>query len=400
MVSRFSRQEWIFLLILAGVQFSHILDFVIMMPLGPQLMRGFGIDVGSFSMLVSIYTFAAALSCFIASFGMDYFDRKKVLTFVYAGLVVGTFMCGLAPSFSFLLFARTITGVFGGLLQAIILSVLADLIPLEKRGQATGIVFAAFAVSSVLGVPLGLALANHWGWNGPFLLLGVFCSINLWFVYKFIPSLSQHLTTRVRGKVLENFSHLLGHANTLVAAVLTMSMMTTFAMFPFVSPFLVGVIGVQETNLPEIYLAGGLASLITAPVLGRLSDRYGARPVFVVCSLLSVGGVLAFTYMPYGSYFLVICLNMVVAALGSGRMTPYMELLNRSVPSELRGSFMTLIAAVQQLSASGASYLGGMILNTDKGLENFVIIGWVVGASMLISIGVSYLFKSTQWQVT
>lgn len=400
MFDRFTKQEWSYLLILAGVQFSHILDFVMMMPLGPQLMRAFTIDVGSFSLLVSVYTFAAAFSCFVASFGMDFFDRKKVLSLVYAGLVIGTFLCGFAPSFTFLLVARTVTGIFGGLLQAVILSVLAELIPAEKRGQATGIVLSAFAVSSVAGVPLGLALANQWGWNGPFIVLALFSLVNLLLVHRVIPSLEQFVTGHTGRHVLANFRHLTRQGNTLVAAALTVSMMTTFAMFPFVSPYLVGMIGVKETQLPEIYLAGGLASLIAAPVLGRLSDRFGARPIFVGCSFLSIIGILAFTHMPYGSYVLVILLNMVVAALGSGRMTPYMELLNRSVPSDMRGSFMTLIAAVQQLSASAASYLGGLILTTEKGLENFVFIGWVVGGSMIISIGISYLLRPVQWQAT
>ena len=400
MLNRFTKKEWCYLLILAGVQFSHILDFVIMMPLGPQLMRAFDIDVGSFSLLVSVYTFAAALSCFTASFAMDFFDRKRILTAVYTGLVVGTFLCGVAPSFTFLLIARSVTGIFGGLLQAVILSALADLIAPDKRGQATGIVLSAFAVSSVMGVPLGLAMANLWGWQSPFIILGCFSLVNLLFVQKAIPRLSEHVSERISGHVLANFSHLTRHGNTLVAAALTVSMMTTFAMFPFVSPYLVGVLGIKETQLPEIYLAGGLASLIAAPVLGRLSDRFGARPVFVCCSALSIAGVLAFTHMPYGSYVLMIFLNMVVAALGSGRMTPYMELLNRSVPSEMRGGFMTLIAAVQQISASAASYVGGMILNAEKGLENFVLIGWVVGVSMLVSIAISYCLRPVQWQTT
>jgi predicted MFS family arabinose efflux permease len=398
MLKRFTKKEWSYLLVLAGVQFSHILDFVVMMPLGPQLMRAFSIDVGSFSLLVSVYTFAAAISCFIAAFVMDFFDRKIVLSTVYTGLVVGTLLCGIAPSFTFLLIARTVTGIFGGLLQAVILSVLADLIAPEKRGQATGIVLSAFAVSSVVGVPMGLAMANQWGWNSPFILLGLLSFINLLLVHRLIPSLKLHMTQPLTGNVLSHFRHLTRHGNTLVAAALTVSMMTTFAMFPFVSPYLVGVIGIKETQLPEIYLAGGIASLIAAPVLGRLSDLFGARPIFVGCSLLSIGGVLAFTHMPYGSYLLVIFLNMVVAALGSGRMTPYMELLNRSVASEMRGSFMTLIAAVQQLSASAASYVGGMILSDEKGLQNFVVIGWVVGLSMVISIIISFLLRPVQWQ--
>ena len=392
-------REFAIVLILAVVQLSHILDFVLLMPLGPQLMRALTIDVEKFSQLVAVYTLSAALSCFLASFIMDRLDRRSLLLFIYGGLILGTFGCGLAPSFSLLLGARIITGIFGGLLQAIILSILADVIPLERRGRATGMVMGAFAVSSVAGVPLGLAIANRFGWNMPFLALGCVSLGNWGLVWLKIPPIRDHIATRAHDDRLGDSVSIFRNANTAVSVLLIVSMMTVFAMFPFVSPFLVNIVGIQEQDLPQIYLVGGLASLVATPLIGFMSDKFGSRQVFVGCTALSMVAVFFFSRLQASTLAVALTLNALVGAVGVGRMTPSMNLISRSVSSRQRGSFMGLIAAVQQLAASAASYAGGLILGGSAGMQNFSLIGAIVAISMLVSIGLCFLFRPVQEQV-
>lgn len=386
-------KEFGLVLILAVVQLSHILDFVLLMPLGPQLMRSMSIDVEQFSLLVSVYTLSAALSCFFASFIMDRFDRRNVLLVIYGGLILGTFGCGFVSSFAALLLARVVTGIFGGLLQAIILSVVADLIPLERRGRATGMIMGAFAVSSVAGVPAGLALANAFSWNMPFVLLGVMSLLNWGLVWAKIPSITRHIAARHSRDVVGSFAALLSSTNTLVSVLLIVSMMAVFAMFPFVSPFLVEMVGISEHDLPQIYLAGGLASLVATPLIGVLSDKFGSRTVFVICTSLAMTGVFFFTRLEASTLAVALTLNAFVGAVGVGRMTPSMDMISRSVAGHQRGGFMTLIAAVQQLAASGASYCGGLLLGGKAGMQNFATIGLIVAMAMLLSIGLCFLFK-------
>ena len=381
-------------LILAGVQLSHILDFVILMPLGPQLMRALVIDTQQCSLLVSVYTFSAAISCFLASLVMDRFDRRQVLLAIYAGLVLGTFLCGMASSFAVLVSARVVTGVFGGLLQAIILSIIGDLVPAKEQGKATGIVMAAFAVSSVLGVPLGLAVANQFGWQMTFIGIGVFSVINWLLASWRVPSIKGHVAVGTKPQVWADLGALLGSPAMWLASLLIVSMMSIFALFPFISPFLVEVVGVSEMTLPQIYLVQGLATMIAAPLFGKMSDRFGPKRVFIVCSLAATVLVLMFSHLGSASLTNVLLLNTLLAAIGIGRMTPSMDLINRSVTSAQRGNFMTLVAAVQQLAASGASYLGGLMLSGVKGMGNFGYVGIMVAVSMVLSIGISVLIRS------
>ena len=376
-------------LLLAGVQLSHILDFVILMPLGPLLTRELNISTQSFSWLVSVYTLSAAISCLLAAFVMDRFDRKKVLVLIYSGLVLGTFMCAVSAKFELLLAARVITGFFGGLLQSIILAIVGDIVPPDHRGRATGLIMAAFAVSSVVGVPLGLAIANYAGWQSTFVAIAIFSLLNLGLVAWRIPKLDGHIGLGEGNSIGSEFTSLMKSRTTWVAWMLIVSMMSVFGMFPFISQFIVQILRIDEARLPQIYLVQGLATMVAAPLMGRLSDRFGAKTVFVSCSLMSMVLVSWFTHLEAATLLTVICLNTLMAAVGIGRMTPSMDLISRSVTARRRGSFMTLVAAVQQLAASGAAYAGGMILSGPKGMADFPVVGWLVAATMAISVGVS-----------
>lgn len=380
-----NRQEKILVLTLAGVQFSHIMDFMIMMPLGPQLMRVFGISPSDFGLVVSVYTFSAAISCFLATFFMDRVDRKTALISTYVGMIIGTFLCGLAPNFAFLLGARALTGIFGGLLQAIILAIVGDVVPEGRRGAAIGVVMAAMSVASIIGIPAGLTIATYWEWHATFIALGLVCLGILYLAIRVVPSVKPRHGENAE-KLLHGMKDLLSRGNTWKAILFMMTLMALFAVIPFFSPYLVSIVGVPEETLSLVFLCSGLATLVVSPVTGRMVDRYGVKKVFVVGSLLYIPPLLLFINLGPASIATAIVLNTAVAAFGTGRFTPAMALLNRSIERARRGSFMTLISAVQQMSASLASYAGGLFLgNGALEFRRFAALGTFVVLFGLIS---------------
>jgi predicted MFS family arabinose efflux permease len=169
--SPFSPYQKTVVVILAFLQFTIVLDFMIVAPLGALLLRDMGISPSQFSAVVSAYAFSAGAAGLLAAGFADRFDRKKLLLFFYGGFVLGTFLCGVAPGYGSLLAARIVTGVFGGVIGSISFAIIADLFPFEMRGRVMGSVQSAFAGSQVLGIPAGLYLSNHLGWHAPFLMI-------------------------------------------------------------------------------------------------------------------------------------------------------------------------------------------------------------------------------------
>ena len=195
-------KEKILLLTLAVIQFSHITDFMILMPLGPQLMKAFDILPSQFALLVSTYTFSAGTSGFVGAFFIDRFDRKKAILTMATGFAIGTFACGFAQSYHWLLITRSITVLFGGVMGALILSIVGDAIPNERRATAMGMVMAAFSVASVVGVPAGLFLADLSDWHMPFIVLGGVAFLTLVPMSVYIPNMTEHISKTNKNQLL------------------------------------------------------------------------------------------------------------------------------------------------------------------------------------------------------
>src|ERR1700758_4835298 len=164
----FSSYQTRLVALLAFAQCTVILDFIIMSPLGAILMPALNITAGQFGVAVSAYAFSAGISGILAAGFADRFDRKRLLLFFYAGFTAGTLLCALAPSYQMLLFGRIVTGLFGGVVGSVVLAIITDLFPLHLRGRAMGFLQTGFAASQVLGIPVGLFLANRWNWHFSF----------------------------------------------------------------------------------------------------------------------------------------------------------------------------------------------------------------------------------------
>ncbi|MDX2195129.1 MAG: MFS transporter [Cytophagales bacterium] len=392
-------KEKILLAVLAAIQFAHILDFMIMMPLGPQLMRIFDIYPKDFALLVSSYTFAAGLSGFVSIFYVDKFDRKAVLSVAFAGFLICTFFCGLASSFQVLLFARVCTGIFGGILSGLLLSILGDAIPFERRGLAMGITMMGFSVASVVGVPLGLYVANMYDWHAPFLFLSGFSILILIAIFIFIPSFKSHLQANEHLLPWDNIQKILKDTNSVIALCLMLFLVLgQFTIIPFISPYMVSNVGFTEHDLTFIYFIGGIASIIASPLLGKLADVYGKGKIFTIFCLLTLIPIYLITNMPKVEIYMALTVTTIFFIFMSGRMGPAMAMITSSVNPQYRGSFMAMNATVQQLSSALAAYISGIIVSkNDVGqIINYQYVGFIAVFFSILAILFAIKLKPVQ----
>ncbi len=387
-----NQKERIILFLLAGLNFTHILDFMIMMPLGNYLMPYFHISPWQFSLLVGAYSISAAVSGFTAAFIVDRFDRKKVLLVSYIGFIVGTLACGIAPTYGLLLGSRILAGLFGGIIGAQVLSIIADLFVYERRGTAMGAVMSAFAVASTLGVPFSLYLTHlfNFNWHVPFLLVGGIGIVLIPLIYKFIPGMSTHLksagnresTWRVLGKVFESPAQ---QQALLFSGLL---MMGHFLIIPFLNPYLEFNKGFSKDLTPMVYLVGGISSFAAAILLGRFSDKKGKLPVFSISVFFSLFMVLVITNMPDVHFSIVLAFFAVWFILATGRAVTAQAMVSEVVKTEQRGSFMSFNGSMQQLGTFIASMAAGVIVlkdNTGK-IQRFDWLGYLSIAVLLMSL--------------
>lgn len=391
------RKERLYIIILAAIQIVHILDFVIMMPLGPMFMRVFNISPAEFSTLVAAYTFSAGIVGFFGAFYADHFDRKKFLLFNFAGFIIGTFLCALSPNFAALLAARIVAGAFGGVLNATVLSLVSDLIPFERRGKAMGVVMSSFSVSSIVGIPLGLWIANKWNWHASFYFI---CAVAMvfWIMGALVlPSVKEHLRPKKFKETLQNFKNVIIQWNHLQAFLLTSVLgFGIFGVIPFIAPYMVRNVGMKETDLPFIYLIGGIFTIVMARIVGVMSDKVGSYRVFKVLALIALVPMFVLTNLPPVPLWLALVVTTCFTMFGSARFIPAMTLVSAVVKKEERGTFMSLENAGRQISSGAASQFAGLIIgaNAAGGLTHYNVVGYIAIITTLIGIYIASLIRT------
>lgn len=369
-----SRREWALLLILAGIQFTHILDFMIMMPLGPQLTQAFAIPDAKFGLLVSAYTFAAGASGLLASLYIDRFERRRLLLVLYFLFAVATLACGLAPTYESLMVARIAAGLFGGILSAMVQTIVADVIPFERRGKAMGVIMTSFSVSTVMGVPLGLFVAAKSDWHTPFFGIAAISFLLIVAAWSVIPSLKGHLHARGETGPLQGIMEVLRDSNHLLAFCFSFCLIFAgFSIIPYITIYLQSNSVLGPSEIPLIYLAGGTATLLSAQVIGKLSDKLGKLKMLQIIACIAMVPMLLITQTESMGIVSILIITTCFFVFVSGRMIPGMAMVSAAGNPKNRGTFMTLNSSMQSAAMGLAALIGGhLITRSPEGLiENY-----------------------------
>jgi predicted MFS family arabinose efflux permease len=354
------------------------------------------INTAQFGVLVSSYAYAAGVSGFLTAGFADRFDRKKLLLFFYVGFLLGTLLCGLARTYTFLLVARTVTGVFAGVIGSVVFAIITDLFAFHQRGRVMGIVQTAFSASGVAGIPVGLYLANHWGWNASFLLIAAICAVvGTWIVLAIRP-INAHLALRPDRSPLHHLLHTFSQPRYLVGFATTILLSTGgFILQPYASAFSVNNLGITLAELPLVYMLTGAFSIFAGPLIGRACDAIGNFPVFCLGGIATIIMVLIYTHLGVTPLLWVIVVNCLLYVGVSSRMISSSALVS-GIPSPTdRGAYMAISSSIQQVSGGVAAMVGGMIVTQSRAglLLHFDMIGYVLVCTTLITLVMMYFIS-------
>jgi len=386
-------------LVLAAIQFTATVDFLIILPLGPQYMRVFNINPGQFGLIVSAYAVAAGISGVTTGVFLDRFDRKRALLWLYFGFTLGTLFCAVAPTYQLLVVARAVAGAFGGVAGAFILAIIGDVVPEERRGRAMGLVMSSFSVASICGVPLGLLLASNISWHVPFFALAAISLLVLAAAASVLPPLRGHLEKVHDAHPIARMLAVLAEPDHRMAfvfmAVLTF---TGFLIFPNLANYMVLNVGLTEKQLPLIYLCGGLCTVFTMNWIGRWADLSGKPRVFTIMSLCSLVPTLLLTNLPRVPLVEAIAVSTLLMICMSGRFVPAMAMMTASVEARYRGGFMSMNSSVQQLASGLAAFVSGHLLGQALGgqITHYPVIGAISATCALLCIYVARYLKSAE----
>lgn len=376
--------------LLAFLQFTIILDFMIMAPLGALMMPALKMEPSQFGVVVSAYAFSAGISGILASGFADRFDRKKFLLFFYVGFIVGTLLCAIAPNYHFMVAARIVTGLFGGVIGSVVLAIAADLFDLSLRGRVMGYIQTAFAASQILGLPAGLYISNLWGWHAPFFMIVAVSVLVGAVIIIYLKPIDAHLkTVRVDHNALNHMVTTVSNTKYLFAFAATAFMsIGGFMLMPFGTDFTVNNLKLTMADLPLIYLVTGIATIFIGPLVGKMSDSFGKLRTFVFGAVLSAVMVVYYTNMGPSSLMTVMIVNTVMFVGIFSRMIPSQALMSALPTPADRGAFMAISSSLQQISGGIAAVIAGYIVvkMPDGVLEHFDILGYVLVGTVTITV--------------
>ena len=382
--------------LLAFVQFTVVLDFMVMAPLGDMLMKSLQLNATQFATAVSAYAFSAGISGLLAAGFADKYDRKKLLLFFYTGFIGGTLICATAGSFEWLMIGRIVTGLFGGVLGSISMALVTDLFSFEQRGRVMGFVQMAFAVSQVAGIPIGLFLANNWGWHAPFFLIIGMSILTTMLILQGLKPVTAHIDANVRvnpvlhlKKTIVNRSYILPFVTTAFLSI------GGFMIMPFSTPFIINNVGISQKDLPVIYVITGIGSMVILPLIGKISDRVGKFPTFLAGTILSIIMVAIYVNLNPIPLWELILINTIMFAGIMSRMIPSTALMTAVPKMEDRGAFMSVNSSLQQVAGGVASMIAGLIIVQERTgrIHHFDTLGYVVMVVMIVCAFFIYIIS-------
>ncbi|QRN55936.1 MFS transporter [Dyella caseinilytica] len=389
----FSGYQKFVVAVLAFLQFTIVLDFMLLAPLGAIVIPALNITPGQFGDVVSAYAFAAGVSGILAAGYADRFDRKKLLLVFYVGFMTGTLCCALAHTYVTLLLARMVTGLFAGVVGAASMAIVTDLFPLSMRGRVMGFIQSAFAASTVLGLPMALELSSRWNWNAPFFMIVVVCSLVGIAIFSRLRPVNAHLALQPDRHPLHHLLHTLQTRSYLIGFVTT-AMLTIggFLLMPYSTLFLVHNVGISVKQLSVVYLITGLVSAIMGPLIGRASDTFGKFRVFAFGCAATIVMVVIYTRLSNVGLWMLIVVSALLQIGIFSRMISSSALMSALPRPADRGAYMSISSSLQQMSGGLAAMLGGMVVKeaSDGRLLHFDILGDVLVCTTLLSFVLMY----------
>ncbi len=378
--------ETLLLGILAAVQFTHIMDFMIMMPLGSHLMRVFEIGPEGFSRLVAAYGISAAIGGLVSALVIDRLDRRRSLLTLYSGFILATLACALSPSYGWLLAARIAAGACGGVASSLIIAMVGDVVPPERRGRGMATVMTAFPLASILGVPGGLLLVNAFNWHAPFVLIVCLGLIVLTLAWLRMPAI---VVERSATHPLRQIKEIVGHHIHLRGFLLTA--MVTFGaglMIPFMAPSMVANVGIAEDHIWMIYLFGGAATFFSTPLFGRLADKHDKLHVIAGISFFTIISSILLSRLGPTSVWVALIITTVFFVSMSGRFGPAMAMISNAVEPRYRAGYMSLNSTVQQASSATANLIGGLLViqAADGRLLGYDLVGLLAAIAFALTV--------------
>ncbi|MBK7762832.1 MAG: MFS transporter [Bacteroidetes bacterium] len=390
----FTHYQKLVIFILAITQFTVVLDFMVMSPLGDIMMKSLNITTSQFGLSVSAYAFSAGISGLLTAGFADKFDRKKLLLFFYIGFAIGTLFCALAPSYHILLIARIVTGIFGGVIGSISMAIVADIFSLQQRGKVMGFLQMGFGASQVLGIPIGLYIANSFGWHIPFLWIAIMAGLIAIIIAFKINPIAKHLEMQTDKTAVQHLWHTLAQKN-YRAGFITTALLSIggFMMMPFGSAFAINNLKITNEQLPVLFMVTGLATLIVMPIIGRLSDKVSKFRIFTLATILAVIVINIYAQFSATPFPIVLLTNVLMMLFIMSRMIPSMALTSAIPSPQDRGAFMSINSSLQQMAGGfGAMLAGLVIVQNDRfaPLQHYNTLAMIASSIMLVTIFLMY----------
>ncbi|WP_395066152.1 MFS transporter [Flavobacterium sp.] len=380
--------------LLAITQFTVVLDFMVMSPLGDIMMKTLRITTSQFGVAVSAYAFSAGISGLLTAGFADKFDRKKLLLFFYIGFIIGTLFCALAPTYTFLVLARIVTGIFGGVISSISMAIVADLFSLQQRGKVMGFVQMGFGVSQILGIPIGLFIANLWGWNIPFFWIAAMAGIIAFVLVLKLKPITAHLALQKEKTAFQHLWHTVSQKNYRIGFLFTALLsIGGFMMMPFGSAFAINNLKVTTHQLPILFMITGLSTLITMPLIGKLSDTVSKFKIFAIATISATIFINIYAHFSVTPFWIVLITNVVMMVCIMSRMIPSTTLTSAIPVPQDRGAFMSINSSLQQMSGGFGAMIAGMIIvqkDNFAPLQHYDILAIVASSIMLFTIFLMY----------
>jgi predicted MFS family arabinose efflux permease len=395
-----ARKERVLLLLLAAIQFTAVLDFLIVLPLGPEYMRVMGITAKQFGFMVSAYAISAGIFGAAGGFVLDLFDRKRALLVLFLGFTLGTLFCALAPNYLLLVAGRIVAGGFGGLTGALILAVVGDVIPEKRRGAAMGWIMSAFSMASVGGVPLGLWLARAFNWHAPFFALAGVGAVILAATAVVMPPLRAHLAHAAEHPVKRMMTVVREPNHQIAFAFMFVLTLAGAMVFPYIPTYMALNVGLTDAQLGWIYIAGGACTLVTLNWIGRWADQAGKFRVYALMSIFATVPILTLTNLPRTPVAVAVTVTTIFMICMSGRAVPAMAMMTAAVKPKYRGGFMSANSSVQQFASGFGTFVSGLIIGNGAGaLPHFTTVGLISAPCCVAGIYFARMLKSAEGAV-